>query len=180
MSPGTARVWDPLIRLLHWSLVFSFGLAWLTSRRSDQIHHWAGYAAAALVLVRLMWGLLGPRYARFDHFVRRPGVVIRYLSEILTGSEARHIGHNPAGGAMVVVLLAGMLATAFTGWMETTDAYFGVRWVETVHSVFAHGLLILVGLHLSGVALASWRHNENLVAAMFTGRKRTPEESDVN
>jgi cytochrome b len=173
-------VWDPLVRFLHWSLVFSFGLAWLTSHRSDHIHHWAGYAAAALVLVRLVWGLLGPRYARFSHFVRRPEVVIGYLSDILTRSEARHIGHNPAGGAMVVVLLVGMLATAVTGWMETTDTYFGVRWVETVHSLFAHGLLILVGLHLAGVALASWRHNENLVAAMFTGRKRMLEQSDVD
>ncbi len=81
---------------------------------------------------------------------------------------------------MVVALLAGIAATATTGWMETTDAYFGVRWVEAVHSLFAHGLLILIGLHLAGIALASWHHQENLVLAMITGRKRPAERGDVD
>ncbi len=103
-----------------------------------------------------------------------------YLAAIPTGTERRHIGHNPAGGAMVVVLLAGILATAVSGWMETTDAYFGVRWVEVVHSALAHGLLLLVAIHVAGVALASYRHRENLVAAMVTGRKRAAEPGTVD
>ena len=177
---GMVRVWDPLLRLFHWSLVLSFGLAWFTSHRSDSIHHWAGYGALSLVLIRLVWGILGPRHARFSHFLRRPGVIISYLLEIWRGSEARHIGHNPAGGAMVVTLIVVILATAITGWVETTNAYFGVRWVEELHSLLAHGLLILVGVHIAGVALASYRHRENLVAAMVTGRKRAagPETVD--
>lgn len=179
-SLGKARVWDPLVRIFHWSLVASFGLAWLTSDRSGDIHHWFGYAAATLVVVRLVWGIVGPRYARFLDFVRSPRVIFGYLRDIRSGTEVRYLGHNPAGGAMVVVLLAGVLATAFTGWMETTDAYFGVQWVEVIHSIFAHGLLILVGLHVAGVALASWRHGENLAAAMFNGRKRSAEQDDVD
>jgi cytochrome b len=177
---GTVRVWDPMLRLFHWSLVLSFGLAWLTSHRSDGAHHWVGYAALLLLAFRLPWGFLGPRYARFAQFVRPPGAVISYLADIKSGNERRHIGHNPAGGAMAVTLLAGILATAITGWMETTDAYFGVRWVGELHSFCAHAVLILVAVHVAGVALASYRHRENLVAAMVTGRKRAAEADSVD
>ncbi|MEO5757580.1 MAG: cytochrome b/b6 domain-containing protein, partial [Mesorhizobium sp.] len=103
----------------------------------------------------------------------------RYLSAILSGREARYIGHNPAGGAMVIVLIAAIGSTALTGWLMTTDAYFGVSWVEAAHSLAAHGLLLLVFLHLGGVALASFRHRENLIWAMITGRKRKAEPADV-
>ena len=177
---GMVRVWDPLVRLFHWSLVLSFGIAWLTSHRSDSIHHWAGYCALSLVSVRLVWGVIGPRHARFSLFLRRPRTIISYIFAIRRGKETRYIGHNPAGGAMVVTLIAGIVATALTGWMETTDTYFGVRWVEELHSFLAHGLLILVGLHIAGVALASYRHRENLVAAMVTGRKRAAEPETVD
>jgi cytochrome b len=121
-----ARVWDPMVRIFHWSLVLSFGVAWFSSHSSDDIHQWAGYFAAGLILMRLPWGVVGAPYARFSQFVRNPVTVIRYLVAMLGGREARHIGHNPAGGAMVIALMAAMAATALTGWMMTTDAYFGV------------------------------------------------------
>lgn len=181
--PGlaVARVWDPLVRLFHWSLVASFGVAWLTHEGElGWVHEWAGYAAAALVGIRLLWGVVGTRYARFSQFVRHPATVLAYLRDIATGREARHIGHNPAGGAMVLALLAGMAATAFTGWMMTTDTYYGSDWVQTLHSLCAHGLLLLVFVHLGGVVLASRRHDENLVAAMVTGLKRSAGPRDVD
>lgn len=178
-SPATMRVWDPVIRIFHWSLVASFAVAWFTSHASEDVHDGAGYLAAGLVLVRVLWGTLGTPYARFSQFVRGPRTVLRYLQAMLGGREARHIGHNPAGGAMVLILMAGMAATALTGWMMTTDAYFGVAWVQTVHSLIAHGLLLLIGLHVGGVALACLRHRENLVAAMITGRKRKAAAGDV-
>ena len=174
------RVWDRVVRSFHWALVLSFVTAWLTSHSSEDIHHWAGYAAAALVAMRLLWGVLGTPYARFSQFVRDPAMVLHYLSAMLSGREARYIGHNPAGGAMVIVLIAAMGSTALTGWLMTTDAYFGVSWVETAHSLAAHGLLLLVFLHIGGVALASFRHRENLVRAMITGRKRKAEPADVS
>ncbi|BCG82466.1 cytochrome b561 [Mesorhizobium sp. 113-3-3] len=173
------RVWDRAVRSFHWALVLSFVTAWLTSHSSEDIHHWAGYTAAALVAMRLLWGVLGTPYARFSQFVRDPATVLRYFSAILSGREARYIGHNPAGGAMVVVLIAAMGSTALTGWLMTTDAYFGVSWVETAHSLSAHGLLVLVLFHIGGVALASFRHRENLVWAMITGRKRKAEPADI-
>jgi len=179
LSTATVRVWDLLVRIFHWSLVTSFAVAWLSRHGSEPLHDGAGYLAGGLVLVRVLWGTLGTPYARFSQFVRGPRAVLRYLRAILGGREARHIGHNPAGGAMVLALMAGMAATALTGWMMTTAAYFGVEWVQSLHSVIAHGLLLLVFIHVAGVALACLRHRENLVAAMITGRKREPEAEDV-
>ena len=80
---------------------------------------------------------------------------------------------------MVLVLMAAMIATAGSGWMMTTDTYFGVDWVENLHSLFAHGLLALVLLHAGGVILASFRHRENLVAAMVSGQKRAAQADDI-
>ncbi|QKC83934.1 cytochrome B [Mesorhizobium sp. NZP2077] len=173
------RVWDRVVRSFHWALVLSFVIAWLTSHSSEIIHHWAGYAAAALVAMRLLWGFVGTPYARFAQFVRGPATVLRYLLAIVSGREARYIGHNPAGAAMVIVLIGTMGSTALTGWLMTTDAYFGVTWVEAAHSLAAHSLLVLVLFHLGGVALASFRHRENLVRAMITGRKRKAEPADI-
>src|SRR2546423_5391747 len=102
LSPQMVRVWDLVVRSFHWALMLSFVTAWFTSHSSEDIHHWAGYAAAALVAIRLLWGVVGTPYARFSQFVRDPVTVLRYLSSILTGREARHIGHNPARGAMVI------------------------------------------------------------------------------
>nr|WP_033838843.1 cytochrome b/b6 domain-containing protein [Mesorhizobium loti] len=173
------RVWDRIVRSFHWALVLSFVTAWLTSHSSETIHHWAGYAAASLVAMRLLWGIVGTRYARFSQFVRHPATVLRYLLALVSGREARYIGHNPAGGVMVIVLIAAMGSTAMTGWLMTTDAYFGVSWVEAAHSLAAHGLLVLVLFHIAGVALASFRHRENLVRAMITGRKREAEPANI-
>jgi len=178
-SSGLVRVWDPFVRIFHWSLLTCFVVAYLSRHDEAAIHHLAGYAAGALVLLRLVWGIIGTPYARFTQFLHHPRTVLGYLRDIASGREARHIGHNPAGGAMVVTLMLMMLATATSGWMMTTDRYWGVEWVGTLHAYCAHGLLLLVLLHLGGVAVASLRHKENLVRAMFTGHKRGPEADDI-
>ena len=148
----TARVWDPVVRIFHWSLVLSFAVAWLTRHQFEIVHQWAGYVAAALIVARLLWGLIGTPFARFSQFVRDPKTVLRYLQDIVKGREARYIGHNPAGGAMVLALMAAMVATAFTGWMMTTETYFGVKWVGDLHETAAHGMLLLVLIHVGEVA----------------------------
>src|SRR5205085_1733764 len=111
----------------------SFVVAWLTRHDSEDIHHLAGYVAAGLVALRVLWGIVGTHYARFTQFTRSPRTVTDYLRDILTGREARYIGHNPAGGAMILALLVAMAATAFTGWMTTTDQSWGVEWVTRAH-----------------------------------------------
>ena len=179
MQAREIRVWDPLVRIFHWSLVASFATAWLTAESWDQVHEWAGYMAGALVAFRLVWGLVGPRYARFGQFVRSPAGVRAYLHAMLRRREPRYIGHNPAGGAMVVALLLAMAGTATTGWMLTLDAFWGSGLVQGVHETLANLLLVLVGLHVLGVIYASLRHGENLVRAMIHGRKQAPGPEDI-
>lgn len=179
MKTPSIRVWDPLVRLFHWSLAVSFAVAWLTAEDWEDVHYAAGYAAAALIGFRLVWGLVGPRYARFAQFVRNPGDTARYVGAFLRGREPRYLGHNPAGGLMILALLSTLSVTALTGWMYTQDAFWGTEWVEELHEGAATFTLGLVALHIAGVIVASLRHRENLVRAMVTGRKRARQATDV-
>jgi cytochrome b len=176
---ATVRIWDPFVRVFHWSLVASFAVAWVTAEDWKALHMWAGYAAGSLIALRLLWGVVGTRYARFSQFVRSPLAVAAYVRDIVTGREARYLGHNPAGGLMIVALIATMATVSVTGWMQTTDAYWGVEWVEELHEAVASLMLGLVGLHVLGVMVASLRHRENLIRAMLTGRKRSPGAADI-
>lgn len=176
---ATVRVWDPLIRVFHWALVASFAIAWISAEEWDAVHEWAGYIAAGLVLVRVVWGLIGPGYARFGQFLRSPRVVAVYLREMLRHREARYLGHNPAGGLMIVALMTAMLGVSLTGWLYTTDAFWGSEWMEETHEFLANSLLVMVGIHVAGVLLASLRHGENLVRSMFNGEKRAAASGDI-
>jgi cytochrome b len=178
-SKQTLRVWDLIVRIFHWSLVLSFGTAWFSSDSRGEFHQWIGLGAAALILVRLVWGFIGTPYAKFTQFVRTPMNVARYVSDIIKGKEARYIGHNPAGGFMVLALLLGVAATALTGWLMTTDAYYGDDAMQTLHSLSANAMVLLIVVHVSGVIHASYRHKENLVASMINGNKREPQIDDV-
>jgi len=174
------RVWDIAVRLFHWSLVLCIATAWLSSEDANTLHMTAGYSAAALVLCRILWGFVGTKYARFSEFVRSPGAVVRYLKSIFTHRAARHLGHNPPGGAMILVLLLTIIATAVSGWMLNSDAFWGVSWVQRVHNFLANGLILLVFIHVLGVLVASIQHRENLILSMLTGRKRRAAPGDID
>jgi cytochrome b len=170
--PAEVRVWDPLVRIFHWSLVAGFAIAWLTGDEIKGLHNTAGYVVLGLVAFRLIWGLIGTRHARFRDFVRRPAVVVEFLKDMLRGRAKRYIGHNPAGGAMIVALLGTVGVISTTGILMTTDAFWGAEWLEELHEGSVNFGLVLVGLHVMGVIFASFEHGENLVRAMVTGRKR--------
>ena len=131
------------------------------------------------VAFRLLYGVIGSHYARFAQFVRGPRTTAAYAADVVRHRERRYIGHNPVGAVMVVALLLVMAAIATTGFMMTTDAYWGVEWVEDPHEMLANLMLVLVALHVAGVVWASIAHQENLVRAMVTGRKRAAEPGDV-
>jgi cytochrome b len=183
---GQTRVWDPLVRIVHWLVVAAFFIAYFVEPEDSMIHVLAGYTVLALVLVRLMWGFLGSEHARFSDFVYRPSVVLRYLADTVRFRAKRYLGHSPGGGAMVVALLIGLLATTVSGLMVYgADQQAGplATWMagvsdqaehalEEVHETMANVTLGLVVLHLIGVAVASLSHRENLVKAMLTGYKR--------
>ena len=172
--PATVKVWDPFIRVFHWSLVVLFSVAFLTGDEIKSMHLWAGYAIAALVALRILWGFFGSRHARFSDFVKGPGTVFQYLKQSTRLEAPRYVGHNPAGGAMIVLLIIMLIGLSITGHLMTTDAFWGSKSMEEVHETFANITLGLVALHVLGVVLASLEHGENLVKAMITGRKRSP------
>jgi len=200
------RVWDPLQRIFHWSLVAAFAVAWLSAEELDSLHEIAGYVVAALVAFRLIWGLVGSHYARFAQFVTGPRATLAYLGAMVGGRERRYLGHNPAGAAMIVVLLLCLSGTAFTGWLldepdrmamlpalpvlvapahadEDGDGYGEGEeagdLIGEAHEVLASLTLLLVALHVAGVVLASVRHHENLSRAMINGEKRAPGPGDI-
>lgn len=199
------KVWDPAVRVFHWTLVASFALVWLTGDEDSQLHQWLGYAIAALLAFRLVWGVIGPRYARFTQFLTGPAALMRYLRELPNAREPRYIGHNPAGGTMIAAMLLTLSATVFTGWLLVepqrlamlpemptfvTPAYAdsdehggsrsaGGEALKGVHETLAMLMLLLAALHVGGVVLASRRHDENLVRAMITGEKRAPGPDDI-
>ncbi|WP_245304197.1 cytochrome b/b6 domain-containing protein [Hoeflea olei] len=178
-SPATVRVWDPLVRIFHWSLVGLFAFAFLTGDEWQKPHETAGYVVAGLVAFRILWGVIGPRHARFANFLYGPGTVATFLGDSVRMKARRYLGHNPAGGLMVIALLAVLAAISLTGYLMTTDAYWGVGWVEDLHEGAAFTALALIGLHVGGVVLASFEHGENLVRAMVTGRKRAAGPGDI-
>ncbi|WP_417783820.1 cytochrome b/b6 domain-containing protein [Terasakiella pusilla] len=166
-------IWDPLVRLFHWSLVLSFCAAWLSGDDFEKAHIIIGYIIVGLVAFRLVWGFFGSPYARFSQFVKSPAKVVSYIKDIAKGREKRYLGHNPAGGMMIVFLLLGIAGLCLTGWMYTTDMFWGSDWVEGLHKLLANGLVLCIGLHVTGVIVASKRHGENLIKAMFTGKKQS-------
>jgi cytochrome b len=193
MQVMEVRVWDPLVRAVHWQLAAVVIIDWFTDEPL-WMHTWLGYLALALVVLRIVWGFVGPEHARFVSFVRGPQLVFDYLAGLVRFSSKRYLGHSPAGGAMIVALLIMIAATAGTGManlaadrgegplagviakVERPPRVPGQRrpplLMKQVHETVANIAIALVVLHVLGVALASFAHRENLVRAMITGRKR--------
>lgn len=121
MAERTVKVWDPLVRIFHWSLVVFFFTAYLSAEEAEGLHVFAGYVVLALVLFRIVWGFVGTRHARFTDFVYGPAAIARYLGGLFTGRPGHYLGHNPAGGAMIIVLLLFLLITCWSG-LETYGA----------------------------------------------------------
>lgn len=181
MSSPDSRVtvWDPLVRAGHWALVACVALAWLTRTGGHEWHERFGYGALIVVALRVAWGFAGPRHTRFSSFLRSPNATIAYARLVMAAREPRHLGHNPLGGWMVAALLVVIALVCASGWLYTTDTYWGVTWVAGIHDALTDVLIGLVALHLAGVALASYRHRENLVAAMVHGRKRADRPGEA-
>ena len=172
-APATRKilVWDVPVRVFHWLMVLSFAGAYLTAE-SEQwrlLHVTLGYTMAGLVGFRILWGLMGSRYARFSTFVRGPKAVARYIGSLLRGQPEHNTGHNPAGALAIVALLGLTLVVTASGWLTYNE--LAGKWLEEAHEAAANVMLAIVGIHVAGVLVSSWLHRENLVGAMINGRK---------
>jgi cytochrome b len=179
------KVWDPLVRVFHWSLVIAFFTAYFTEDDFLTIHTYAGYTVLGLILFRIIWGIIGSRHARFSDFVTSPATAWQYLKDAIRFRAKRYLGHNPAGGAMIVLLLLSLLITTLSGiatygavesagplgnWLGNIGES-GEDILEEIHEFFANFTVLLVVIHVSGVVLESFIHRENLVKSMWHGYK---------
>jgi cytochrome b len=168
------KVWDWPTRLGHWILAISFVVAYMSaeSERWRLVHVISGCTVAGIVIFRVVWGFIGSRYARFANFIKPPIVVVDYLVSYFPGTKtsARYVGHNPAGGWSVLLLLLSAALTSATGLLAYHTSCF--QRIGIAHEWLANIALALVVVHLIGVAVSSVMHKENLVAAMLTGYKK--------
>ena len=166
-------VWDPFVRVFHWSLVLSYLIAWVSAEEWASLHEQVGYFILVLLGLRVLWGVIGTQHARFRDFVYGRTVTMGYLRSLRAGTPRHYLGHNPAGGWMVIALLLSLAVAGVSGIL-IGDAEHGV-WKE-IHEGSANLTLLLVVVHVSGVVLASLMHGENLVRAMLTGHKMRRSE----
>lgn len=207
MMKSEVRVWDPLIRIFHWSLVMAFFVAYLTGDEESNIHIVSGYVVLGLITFRVVWGLIGTQYARFTSFVYSPRTVFLYLKDVVAKKPQHYIGHNPAGGAMVIVMLLVLIVVSVSGLkvyaleeglgplaadtpalsivssayakedddeakeLRHTGSEKAENFWEEIHEASSNLMLLLIFLHISGVFVSAYLHNEQLVKAMFTGKK---------
>lgn len=177
---GRVKVWDPLVRLVHWTVAGGViaNLTFLEHARTP--HMYVGYVVVAAVAIRLAWGVLGRGHARFASFIPGPRASARYARALLARRDARYLGHNPAGAAMAVLLVLLILVLGATGYMMGTDRFWGVAWVEQVHRTAANVILVASLIHVAGAVVESVRHRENLVRSMITGYKRAATGTDID
>jgi cytochrome b len=189
MKTKAIEVWDPIVRVFHWVLVAAFFIAYVTEDELMTLHAYAGYTIMGLLVVRVVWGLIGSRHARFSNFIYSPATTIAYLKDVFTLKAKRYVGHNPAGGWMIILMMCSLLLTTFTGlvvygveeqagpllnYVSTMPHWMGEAF-EEVHEFFANFTLFLVFIHVGGVVVESFLHHENLARSMWTGKKEVRE-----
>jgi cytochrome b len=187
LDEKSLKVWDPVVRIGHWTFVASFFTAYFTEEELLATHVWAGYVLAAVVLFRLLWGFIGTRHARFSDFLYSPARIAAYLKDLFNGRPEHFSGHNPAGGVMILFLLLSLVATTYSGLAiyaveEHAGPLAGVlatnesaeEFWEELHEWLANLTLVLVIVHVTGAVISSYLHRENLIKAMVTGRKVNP------
>lgn len=192
-STSTTVVWDLPTRLFHWMLVIAFTVAFATGEKDTllSVHLWSGSIVMVLLLFRLIWGFLGTRHARFADFAYSPAKVMDYLKGVIQCSPPRFVGHNPPGGWAIFILLALGVFLTFTGVAalvgeEGRGPLAGIitigqgKDVKEIHEAIFILMVAMVGIHLAGVVVESWLHRENLLAAMFHGRKRVEDSNFVS
>ena len=171
MHDRETPVWDIFTRVFHWSLVLAYCTAQLTAEEWDAAHEYTGYIILGLVAFRTIWGFVGPRNAQFSEFVKSLSAIRAHLTKVFSGRHTAQAGHNPAGGAMILVLLVWLALTGITGWLSTTLSGNVAELLEKFHEFLGEYSLLLVALHVAGVIVMSLLERQNLAKSMIDGKK---------
>lgn len=173
-------VWDIVVRIFHWTIVFGFTANMFFLEEGKWQHRWVGYTILGAIFVRIAWGFIGSAHARFSDFIPTPNRLRNYIKSLLKRKDPRYIGHNPAGALMMFALILLMIFCGITGWMQGLDRFWGVEWLQETHKLAANSILILAGLHVLAAIIESIRHKENLIKSMITGYKRRAKGTDID
>jgi len=186
VSIDKVYIWDPLVRISHWTLVIAISIAFISEDDYLTIHSWAGYTVLSLLTIRILWGFVGTKHAKFSDFVFSKKDITQFVKDTFSLKAKRYLGHNPAGGTMVILLIISLLITACSGLvifateegqgplvflLSDTSPFWGDI-IEEVHEFFANFILFLIAVHVAGVIVEGLIHRENLIKSMFTGMKR--------
>lgn len=169
------KVWDPAVRLFHWCLVSAFAGNALFIDDDSKLHQYVGYVVVGLIAFRVLWGIVGTRYARFSSFPPSVAGSIEQLSDMATGRTKIHVGHTPLGALMIYNLLATLAVIGASGYLMTTDMFWGVEWPEEIHELSVAWAEFSVILHIAAVVFETRRTKVNLPRAMVTGIKFIPD-----
>ena len=172
------KVWDPVVRSFHWTtaLIF-FANYWLID--DGPVHRWLGYGVAALILGRVVWGVIGSPHARFSNFFPTPARVKSYLQALWRGEHPVVVGHNPLGALMIIALLVMLSLLTVSGWMIGLDVFWGIDWPGEIHEALAEVIHVLVGIHVAAVVLSDTLFDEGLLRAMITGFKQVQDTGGI-
>ena len=191
-SPNTSKtkqvkVWDILVRITHWTVAAGIIANLLFTEDGSDLHVYVGYTVVGLVVLRLLWGLIGTRYARFTNFFPTPIRLKRHMSDLsVRRVDEQHLGHNPLAAIMMLSLWAVIIGLGITGYLMETDFFSHIQLLgnkdvlEEIHELLANSLYLLVPLHIFAAIAMSYWQRQNLIKSMITGKKTvTDKPSDV-
>lgn len=173
MPANRITLWDPLIRLFHGSLVAIVIANYFVNEKGEDWHQWLGYTALAWLVLRFVWGFVGPRPARWGDFFPTPSRLMAHVRALLRGEPYHRLGHSPLGALVMILMMLCILALGITGWlMAETDLLYAADWQEDLHGWIADTLMGLAAFHVFAALFESVRLRENLPLSMITGKRR--------
>ena len=187
--PGTrqVKVWDILVRFTHWTVAAGIIANLLFTEDGSDLHVYVGYTVVGLVVLRLLWGLVGTRYARFTNFFPTPTRLKAHLSNLsIRRVDEQHLGHNPLAAIMMLSLWAVIIGLGITGYLMESHIFSHIQLLgnkdllEEIHELLANSLYLLVPLHIIAAIAMSYWQRQNLIKSMVTGKKTvTDKPSDI-
>lgn len=179
MSTHTEKLWDPLIRIFHWSIAAIFVANYFFNEAGDDWHQWLGYIAVGWLLLRFFWGFFGKGAARWSDFFPTRARLTLHIASLVKGQHYHRLGHSPLGGLVMIFMMLCILSLGITGFMmQEIDYFWGEDWVENLHTWIADALMALVIIHLAAALFESYRLKENLPLSMITGKRKTIKEKN--
>jgi len=174
------RVWDLLVRVTHWTVAAGIIANLLFTKHGSEIHQYVGYTVLGLVVTRLIWGLIGSRYARFSDFFPTPARIKHHLSDLSARrTDEQHLGHNPLAAIMVLSLWAVIIGLGITGYLMESGLLGNKDLLEEAHELLANSLYLLVPLHIIAAIAMSYWQRQNLIKSMITGNKTVTDDQST-